>query len=199
MPRQAWPATKSPAEFATFKAASLFVERVAFACPPQHELRHFKIPCVVEFRDGPRPLAASTGAGARIRATADSAMVSLGLDEDGWYERDSTQYAALVAARKRFGDVKGKDGLPVLTDSLLGQLTCEALALRLSLAQADGREGLDENQPPSTPVVYLTLANRCDLAVSFTSWPHGNTCASFSSKSPMRTSQSWSPRRVRGA
>jgi hypothetical protein len=133
-----------PPEFATFKAASSFVERVAFACPPQQELRHFRPPCVVEFRDGPRPLAAATGAGARIRTTVDSAMISLGLDEDGWYERDSTQCAALVAARKRFGDVKGSDGLPVLTDSLLGQLTCEALALRLGLAQADGREGLDE-------------------------------------------------------
>lgn len=61
----------------------------------------------------------------------------------------------------------------MLTDSLLDQLTCEALALRLGLAQAGGREcrGLDEKY--EIPVllslqlfVCPTLANAGDLVVS---------------------------------
>lgn len=112
---------------------------------------------MVEFQGLLRKLAGSTGAGAQIRATADSGLVSYILGDSGYYKHDNTRYSALVEARKQFDDFK--DGLPVLTDSLLGQLTCEALALRLGLAQAGGREGrgLDEKyeNPPSLRCSYV--------------------------------------------
>jgi hypothetical protein len=51
---------------------------------------------------------------------------------------------ALLEAKNRFSVVD--DGVPVLTDEVLGQMTCEALALRLALEQTENESGvgLDE-------------------------------------------------------
>lgn len=126
-------------ELATFEIAALFLWHVAWSCPPQNDTRHSKPECLVQFQSLPRQLAADTGAGAQIRTTADAELTLHVLDENENYKREKTHCPALVAAKKQFHDVK--DGLPVLTDSLLGQLTCEALALRLSLARAGSHKG----------------------------------------------------------
>ncbi|KAH6641813.1 hypothetical protein F5144DRAFT_610515 [Chaetomium tenue] len=109
-------------DLATFEVASLFPWHVAWACPPQDDTRHFKPEHLVQYRS---------------RRRADF--------------RDRTRCPALVAAKKRFDEVR--DGLPVLTDSVLGQLTCEALALRLELAQKGGHGEDDEN-------VFMIVAAR---------------------------------------
>ncbi|KAH6840614.1 hypothetical protein B0I37DRAFT_408352 [Chaetomium sp. MPI-CAGE-AT-0009] len=133
-------------EQATAKIASSFIQHVAWSCPPQHDTYQGAKPDhLVELSQLPRKLVAHTGTGAQIRATADSELISYVFDDgNGKYGRDHAHCPALVATGKPFGDVR--NGVPLVTDSALGQLTCEALALRLSLVVlAGGCKGLDEN------------------------------------------------------
>jgi hypothetical protein len=72
-----------------------------------------------------------TGTGAEVRATADGEMVLYRL-VNGTYVH-TRHVPALLEAKKRFAVIE--DGVPAMTNAVLGQTTCEAIALRLQSVQ----------------------------------------------------------------
>jgi hypothetical protein len=86
-----------------------------------------------------RKLSGKTATGAEVRATADGEMV--------WYQLVHGKYVptgrlpALLEAKERFAVIE--DGVPVMTDEVLGQTTCEAIALRLQSKQLNPSGGDD--------------------------------------------------------
>ncbi|KAK3296700.1 uncharacterized protein B0H64DRAFT_372139 [Chaetomium fimeti] len=135
--------SKLNAEQATVRIASSFIQTVVWSCPPQHDTyRGVKPAHLVDFSQLPLELAARTGTGAKMRATADSQLISYRLGGNNVYNRDHMHCPAL-------------DGLPVVTDSILGQLTCEALALRLSLTARAG-----EDDRPDEDVFVIAAAGK---------------------------------------
>jgi hypothetical protein len=123
-------------EQATIQIASAFIRHVLQACPPQDNTRHHKPACLVEFSGVSREFAGDTAQGARIRATSDGELVLYRLDDGKCYSLTSDRLA-LLEAKKRFAVIK--DGQPVLTNKFLGQMTCEALALRLHQTEDAGQ------------------------------------------------------------
>jgi hypothetical protein len=76
--------------------------------------------------------------GEHIRATADGELALHTLSLEGYYKL-AKQRPALLEAKRRFSIIR--DGEPVITDEVLGQFTCEALASRLGLeAQEEDRD-----------------------------------------------------------
>jgi hypothetical protein len=83
---------------------------------------------LVEFSGVSREFSGKTATNEQIRATADGELVLYRLDDSNRYQRTGHR-PALLEAKKRFAVIK--DGRPLFTNGLLGQMTCEALALRI--------------------------------------------------------------------
>jgi hypothetical protein len=115
-------------EQATLEIASTFIRHVLWASPPQDDTRNHKPPYLVEFSGVSREFSGKTATNEQIRATADGELVLYRLDDSNHYQRTGHR-PALLEAKKRFAVIK--DGRPLLTNGLLGQMTCEALALRI--------------------------------------------------------------------
>jgi hypothetical protein len=118
-------------EQATVEIFSLFLRHVLQNCPPQHDTRQQRPECLVEFSRISRELSGLTGTGAEVRATADGEMVLYRL-VNGTYVH-TRHVPALLEAKKRFAVIE--DGVPAMTNAVLGQTTCEAIALRLQSVQ----------------------------------------------------------------
>jgi hypothetical protein len=119
-------------EQATVQIASAFIRHVLQACPPQDNTRLHKPTSLVEFSGASRELVGDTAQGARIRATSDGELVLYRLNNHKCYSPTSHRLA-LLEAKKRFNIIL--DGQLVLANNFLGQMTCEALALRLHQAE----------------------------------------------------------------
>jgi hypothetical protein len=126
-------------EQATVQIASAFIRHVLQACPPQDNTRLHKPTSLVEFSSVSREFVGDTARGARIRATSDGELVLYRLNNHMCYSPTSHRLA-LLEAKKRFDIIK--DGQLVLANNFLGQMTCEALALRLH--QAEDARRVDE-------------------------------------------------------
>ncbi|KAH6649550.1 hypothetical protein F5144DRAFT_480707 [Chaetomium tenue] len=120
-------------EQATLQIASTFIRHILRASPPQDDTLNHKPPYLVEFSGVSREFSGKTAVGEWVNATADGELVLYRLDNNKRY-RLTGQRPALLEAKRRFAVVR--DGQPCLTDELLGQMTCEALALCLEQAQA---------------------------------------------------------------
>ncbi|KXX74685.1 hypothetical protein MMYC01_209255 [Madurella mycetomatis] len=118
-------------EQATVQIASSFITLVLQACPSQNDTYQCKPERLVEFSDVTRQLTGYLGNGEKFHATADGELVLYELD-NGTYKLTSCR-PALLEAKKCFKAIE--DGKPVITDGVLGQMTGEALALRLQLEQ----------------------------------------------------------------
>jgi hypothetical protein len=118
-------------EQATLEIASAFIRHVLRASLPQDNLKNHKPPSLVRFLGVSREFSGFTASGEEVRATADGELVLDRLDGSNTYRRTGHR-PALLEAKKQFGRIE--NGRPVLTNELLGQMTCEALALRLQRA-----------------------------------------------------------------
>ncbi|AEO62356.1 uncharacterized protein THITE_2040462 [Thermothielavioides terrestris NRRL 8126] len=126
-------------EQATVDIASLFIRYVLRNCPPQANMTKHKPAYLVEFSGCAKQRLGTMGSGGTIRATADAELTVSKLDK-GHYNLVKMHLPALLEAKKRFPIDHGE---PKTTDQVLGQMTCEALALRLEL-QAPGHPGTEE-------------------------------------------------------
>lgn len=118
-------------EQATVQIVSSFIRHILRACPPQDDTRRHRPKYLVEFSGISRRLTGDIVNGKQVRATGDGELVFYELD-NGSYKLTSYR-PALLEAKKRFTAIE--DGEPVMTDEVLGQMTGEALALRLQLEQ----------------------------------------------------------------
>jgi hypothetical protein len=107
---------------------SVFLRYILLNCPPEQDLEQDESEHLVEFSVGARKMGTRIHSGAEIRAIADGELIL-------YTRRDGTPYEA-VAHRRALLEAKPVlkvvDGKPIVTDGLLGQITCEALAMRLS-------------------------------------------------------------------
>lgn len=131
-------------EQATVQIAASFIRHVLQACPPQHDTMNRRPGCLVEFSGVPRELTGTMGTGVRVTATADGELLLQQLvhGHPGYHLRP--RRPALLEAKRRFTFID--DGMPVMTDEVLGQMTCEALALRLMLSNmvSEGADGTNK-------------------------------------------------------
>ncbi len=132
--------SKDVPEKGTVEIASAVLRYVLQACPPQNETDKNKPACLVEFSGKTSQFVGETGLGVKVKATADGELVLHHLGKGGYYL--TRHCAALLEAKKRFAVVE--DGVPVLSDELLGQMTCEALAFRLARSQEADAAPVDE-------------------------------------------------------
>ncbi|KAK3290151.1 uncharacterized protein B0H64DRAFT_453110 [Chaetomium fimeti] len=123
-------------EEATVEIASAFIRHVLQACPPQHDTLNHNPPYMVLFSRVSRQFTGKTAAKELIKATADGELQLHRLDNRNCY-RPTGHRPALLEAKKRFAIIK--DGQPFLTNELLGQMTCEALALCLQRTKETGQ------------------------------------------------------------
>ncbi|KAH8650721.1 hypothetical protein BGZ61DRAFT_469240 [Ilyonectria robusta] len=126
---------RAPPEDDTRRLASCVIRHVLYYSPPQDS---DQLPLVVEYRDSEQRLEASTPyLLRRIVATDDGGLY---LRQEGASASMILNHrVAMLEAKKRFQCIE--DGRPIISDNCLAQMTCEALALRLT----DHVEGMEEN------------------------------------------------------
>lgn len=116
----------------TVQLVSAFLQSALVYCPWQLDIA--VMPCLVEFSGTRRYLSARLGSphahAPQLCATADGELRVLRTDDKGGFGNQGGA-VALLEAKKRFKVVR--NGRPVITDDLLGQMVGEALGLRLSL------------------------------------------------------------------
>lgn len=120
----------------TVQLASAFLRSALVYCPLQSPDVIKGIPCLLEFSGTRRCLSPQLGNGAlQLHATPDGEFHLLPSEETPGIFGTPRQVIALFEAKRRFKMIR--EGRPVVTDDLLGQLVGEALALRLSLPAQD--------------------------------------------------------------
>ncbi|KAK3377677.1 hypothetical protein B0H63DRAFT_477693 [Podospora didyma] len=132
-------------EDATVQLASAFLRHALVHCPLQHVAAVGNPPpLLLEFSGVRRrmfaPFAHFGDKALELEATADGEVALLRRHATGRFV-DRGEVPALLEAKKRFKLVR--EGRPVVTDYVLGQMVGEALTLRLSLAAAELGHGKD--------------------------------------------------------
>lgn len=129
---------RSISEDATVELASAFLRHVLIHCPLQHVASGSTtndLPLLLEYSGVRRRMATTLKNGAlKLEATADGEIALLRRFASGHFEA-SGEVLALLEAKKQFTLIR--DGRPVVTDYVLGQIVGEALALRLFLSKAE--------------------------------------------------------------
>ncbi|KAI8710776.1 hypothetical protein NCS52_01537400 [Fusarium sp. LHS14.1] len=123
----------APPEDETIRLAVCVIRHILYYAPPQASV---ELPIVVELRDAKIRLVAHTPHRALKITAADDGGLYLRQEGSGSVLKSRV---AMLEAKKRFQSIE--EGSPVISDSCLAQMTCEALAARLT----DYVEGSNEN------------------------------------------------------
>ncbi|KAE8155369.1 hypothetical protein BDV25DRAFT_146536 [Aspergillus avenaceus] len=110
----------------TLRLASCVIRHILYFAPPQDSLTE---PTVVEFCDAKTRLAASTIVGQRSIVAIDDSSLCLRRQEPGRGFIAVKDRIALLEAKTQFQCLE--NGRPIISDSCLAQMVCEALAARL--------------------------------------------------------------------
>lgn len=132
-------------EQGTVRIAPSFIDYVLQHCSPQDDTKQHKPNYLVECEDVSRELVYALPKRSEIRATADGELILYKYIDQQY--RLEPHRPALLEARGHF--VTLEDGVPQMPDSVLGQMTCEALALRLHLE--DMGQTKSEKYAPVSP------------------------------------------------
>jgi len=128
-------AASADPEDETAQLVSAFLRAALVYCPLQSAAVIHTIPRLLEFSGTRRYLSARLGNKAfRLNATPDGEFHLLPATTAGRFGNGG-EVIALLEAKKQFRIIR--NGRPVITDDVLGQMVGEALALRQSLAAQD--------------------------------------------------------------
>ena len=136
-------------ELATVDLVTSTLRYVLSVCPPQHDTVRDRPMFLVEFSPVSRMFKTKLSPSSEvISATSDGELLTSELLPTGVYQNLKRPFA-LLEAKRHFLEIG--DGKPVVSDELLGQMTCEALALRLKFP-GDRYEKADEMCGPPHPL-----------------------------------------------
>ncbi|KAK4077625.1 hypothetical protein Purlil1_12263 [Purpureocillium lilacinum] len=140
----------SQPEDATLRFASCVLRHILYFGPPQASE---SLDVVVEFRDARLRFDVTTPRLERRIVATDDGGLCLREKSAGVFEL-TNKCLAILEAKKRFQRII--DGRPIISDTCLGQMTCEALAARLADSSGEFHDG-------SVFVIHATQRYMCFL------------------------------------
>lgn len=154
------------AEDATVELASAFLRHSLFQCPlQQHVTTAYPEDVLLEFSGIRRRMVATLRSGTlAFEATADGEVALLRRNNGAGRFISRGEVIGLLEAKKRLTVIR--EGRPVMTDQVLGQMVGEALALRLSLSAVEASQGREFVFPPVYLFFSFPLSSPLSISLS---------------------------------
>lgn len=130
----------------TVHLASSVIRHVLAFAPPQHGVH---LDRVVEFRVRKTRVVGNTAGGLQVRAVDDGGLCLRTRGVNGSFVV-ADDHVAILEAKRQFQHIE--DGQPQVTDNLLAQMVCEAIAARLATRKEDEDEESQDNRYGLNPI-----------------------------------------------